>query len=371
MIGSTEFVPSSAGIARPLVGPMLFIFALLDMLLFGSLPKGADWAPLWVGATAVFANPEVLYDFEAITRLQESFISLQTQRPFVYPPTALLWLTPFTVLEFLPSFLAFVIIGGLLFARQAMKMGAHPAVLLMPPVVFAGFAGQTSFLVGGLGLAALLRLRTDALLAGVLLGLAASIKPTLFILAPFALLAGGHYRAIAAAAACGICVVVTSIVLFGITPWLAWFDALPRFQALFLAEGSLVRNAVTPYSFAARMGFSSNILLAGCAVLAVCGVVRVFREERSVAAQSVALFGGALLVAPYAMNYELALLAPAVMAIHMRRARHLFLPIAFGLSLFLTVSVVGLILAWIWFVATEWRPVQKNSRMLTQINVAA
>ena len=228
--------------------------------------------------------------------------------------------------------------------------------MLAPPVMLVALVGQTSFFVGGLALAGLSRLRADAIGAGILLGLAATIKPTLLILAPLALLAGGHYRALAAAGASSVAVILVSILGFGLDPWLAWIEAIPRFQAVFMAEQSLVRTAVTPYALAARFGVASPLVLILCGGAALVAVVLVFRRSEDVAARSVALLGGALIATPYAMNYELALLAPAVMSLSLNRWRDAIVPMLFSISLFATASVAGLALVYAVFVARGLRP---------------
>ena len=337
--------------ARLVLPLLLFLFGLLDILLVLIFRAGSDWAALWAGAQIALTDPARLYDFEAVTRLQEPLLGPLGARPFVYPPSALPWLMPFAWLPLAPAMIAFVGSGALLFWRAARGIRASPAVMLAPPVILAALVGQTSFLVGGLALAGLSRLRTDAIGAGILLGLVATIKPTLLILAPFALLAGGHYRALAAAGASSVAVILVSILGFGLDPWLAWIEAIPRFQAVFMAEQSLVRTAVTPYALAARFGVASPLVLILCGGAALVAVVLVFRRGEDVAPRSVALLGGALIAAPYAMNYELALLAPAVMTLPLNRWRDALVPALFAASLFATASVAGLALVYALFVA--------------------
>ncbi len=336
---------------RPILPLLLFLFGLLDILLVLIFQAGSDWAPLWAGTQIALSDPALLYHFEAVTHLQEPFFGPLGTRPFVYPPSALAWLMPFAWVPLVPAMIAFVGVSGLLFWRSSRAIGASSAVMLAPPVVLAALVGQTSFLVGGLALAGLARLRKDEIGAGILLGLAVTIKPTVLILAPFALLAGGHYRALIAAAVSGGVVILVSILGFGVDPWLAWIEAIPRFRALFMADEALVRTAVTPYAFAVRFGFAPQMMLALCSGVALIVVVMVFRRCQDVAARSVALLGGALVAAPYAMNYELALLAPAVMALPLQRWRDAIVPALFALSLFATASAAGLALVYAVFVA--------------------
>jgi hypothetical protein len=72
---------------------------------------------------------------------------------------------------------------------------------------------------------------------------------------------------------------------------------------------------------------------------------------------------------PYAMNYELALLAPAVMAIPVQRARDMILPLLFGASLIAVASVAGLVLAMAWFAVRTFGPVLAADQPLVQRRV--
>lgn len=57
--------------------------------------------------------------------------------------------------------------------------------------------------------------------------------------------------------------------------------------------------------------------------------------------------GGALLLTPYAMNYELAVFAPALLALGREQIRNVILVALWGFSLFLNAGVVGLLLAYL------------------------
>lgn len=354
--------------SRTLLAVLLFLFGLMDIILVVVFVEGGDWAPLWAAGRLAWADPSAIYDFAAITAAQRPILGETVLRPFVYPPSALLFIAPFAWLPFYASLIAFIAVTGAAFARQGFKIGAHLGLLAAPPVVLAALVGQTSFLVGALALAALSQIRSRPALAGILFGLSAAIKPTLFVLAPFALAAGGHWRAIIYAGLSGLCAIVLSALCFGFGPWIAWFDALPRFQELFLANETLVRTAISPYALAVRYGFESVWIIAVGAAIGLAGAIFTFRSTEDVSARSVALFGGALLMTPYAMNYELALLAPAVMAIPVRRWRDVIMPLLFAMSLFATASVAGLVLVMAWFAARTF-PLLSRDEPLVQHRV--
>jgi hypothetical protein len=187
-----------------------------------------------------------------------------------------------------------------------------------------------TFLVGGLALLGL-TLQRRPVLAGVLWGLAASIKPQLLILLPVALAAGGNWKAMASTGLTGAAICGASVTILGVGPWLDWLQALGRFQRLIFGDAALTADAITPYAFLTGMNLDGAwaFLLAPLVLVAVWFT---FRKPADPADQAIALLGGALLISPYAMNYELALLAPALAA-YLKRVEHPAWLISMGASL--------------------------------------
>lgn len=141
---------------------------------------------------------------------------------------------------------------------------------------------------------------------------AASLKPQLLILLPIALAAQAQWRTIVFTGATGLLICALSAGLFGLQVWIDWFAALPRFHAIVAGQG-LLDTAITPYAKLTALGLDGAwAYLLAPAVLWV--VWTTFRRPAAWPDQLLALIGGALMISPYAMNYELALLAPAVAA---------------------------------------------------------
>ena len=162
--------------SRTLLALLLFCYASLDIILVLVFKEAGDWAPLWAAARAAWSDPSSIYDFALITEAQRPILGATDVRPFIYPPTALLFIAPFAWLPFAASFIAFIGITGAAFVREGFRIGAHRGLLVAPPVVLAALVGQTAFLVVALALAALSRLRSQPAAAGILLGLAVAIK---------------------------------------------------------------------------------------------------------------------------------------------------------------------------------------------------
>lgn len=279
-------------------------------------PAGVDFSCFWAGARAALAGPDRLYDFGYITGLQGWPLGPGALRPYIYPPSALLVFVPFALVPYWIGYALWVLATGGLFLAAGLKAGARWWLVLLPPVALVAVCGQVTFLIGGLVLAGL-ALRDRRILAGVLFGVAAAIKPQLLVLLPFALLAEARWRTAAATGATGLALCAASAGIWGLQPWLDWIGALGRFRHVIFDNPALVADAVTPYAFLQTQGLDGALAFL-LAPAAAAWVWLTFRRTPHLPDRLIALLGGALLVSPYAMNYELALFAPAV-AVYLAR----------------------------------------------------
>ena len=285
-------------------------------------PLGIDFLPVWTAARQAWTNAADLYDFAAISRLQGWVLhDRYGLRPFAYPPSALLFVAPFATMPFWVAYGLWVALTGafMLWATARLAPGrpwlAALVALLATPCFTMMLVGQTTFLIAGLVAVAVPRLERRPILAGVLLAVAALIKPTTLILAPFALLSGGHWRALTWAFVAGLTGGLISIAVFGLQPWFDWLAALPRFQVLFETNDGLLRGTITPSGEAVALGIGGLGLLAVrlvCVLTAAALIWRVFKSVEDPGPRMAALLGAGLLAAPYAMHYDGGLLAPAV-----------------------------------------------------------
>lgn len=312
---------------RPVVLAAVFaLFLWIDLRLVLAMvevqPLGIDFLAIWSGVRVALEQPDRLYDFAAVTHSQQWLLGEGSKvRPFVYPPSAALLFLPFGLVGFWTAYAGFILLTGALYfaAARRISRGIAPLVLLAlaPPVVLSGLIGQLSFLIGGLVLLALL-LRDRPIVAGALLGIAAALKPQLLVLFPLALALEGRWRALAAAFATGGLVCLGSLAVFGVSAWTDWLAALPRFARLVADDPDLMRNVVTPIGALVRMGVGGPALAvaqAACVALAAGLVWWTFRRAGSPGQRLTALIGAGLLITPYAMQYEIAILAPAVAAL--------------------------------------------------------
>lgn len=320
---------------------LLFVFGMLSLLLLQqSGPAGVDWAPVWAAGKLSLTDPLLVYDFDLVTALQpEPFGSLK-DRPFIYPPTALLLFALFSLIPFAVSFALFATASFLWWAWLTARAKSDALlVAVSPPVVLAAMAGQPTLIVAALVLLACLNFKRPVV-AGILLGIAVALKPTLLVLAPVALLAGRQWIAILAACLTAVLLALLSIAAFGLESWTLWLESIPKFRRLFAESPLLLRSAVTPYALGLRSGISAGWVIPVMAVIAIPTVWLAFSKERPAVERTAVLIGGSLLVSPYAMFYELAALAP--FAVASKRPLDFLVAAVWGMSLFITASVAGL-----------------------------
>lgn len=300
-----------------ILGSLIGLLAYLSVQMFLQTallqPMGMDFSCFWAGGRVALRDPARLYDFSYVTNQQAWLIGHRHMRPFIYPPSSLEFFLPFATLRYWPAYGLWDLITGGLFLAAALRSGARWWVLTFPPIAYVAVCGQITFLTGAL-ITAALTFRSRPLLAGLLFGCAGAIKPQILVLLPVALLADRQWRTIWSTALSAGILAVVSASIWGIGLWQDWLRAVPRFQHAAFAIPSLVRTMLTPYATLAQMGASGAWAYLLVPPVLTC-VWLVFRRTQAVPERSLALIGGALLIIPYAMNYEMALLVPAAAAL--------------------------------------------------------
>lgn len=289
----------------------LFLISVVTLVHQPLVTAASDFDCFWAGARVALHDPHRLYDFAYVTQQQGWPFGPGKLRPFAYPPSSLALFIPFALAPYWVAYGLWVFLTGAAFLWAGLKARAPWWFILLPPVVFAAFCGQITLLIGALVIGGLALGETRPLAAGLLFGVAAALKPQLVLLVPVALAAEGRWRTLLAAGATAGALAAVSAAIWGVGMWFDWLAALPRFQAMIFGDIYVVMSTITPYATLQRLGVAGAwaYLLAPFAPLAVWIV---FRRTQSLADRSLALFVGALAVSPYAMNYEAALLAPAV-----------------------------------------------------------
>jgi hypothetical protein len=233
--------------------------------------------------------------------------------PFFFPAAAL------ALLPYLAAFLAWSI------ATLPLYLAAMRRIVGSAQAWLAGFAfpatfynisvGQNGFLTAGLIGGSLATLEAQPILSGVLLGLL-TYKPQFGILFPFALAAGGYWRAFASATVTALVLAGISLLAFGSESWLAFVRSVPvTVDAVFVRglEGWGKLNSLYGVCRWAGLGAqtAAAIQFALTAVLVVAIVV-LWRSQAPFARKAAALATATLLATPYVYIYDFPILAVAI-----------------------------------------------------------
>ncbi len=340
-----------AGSSLAILGTGAFLIMLIKL---AGQPLFVDFFTMWTGGRMSWSDLRHIYDMDVLNQAQAWLLGPGVHdRPFPYPPSTLLIFAPLGALPFwvasavwmIPAFVAFAVTAIAIVPRD--RWLAAGLILLAPATVWAAISGQCVFLTGALALNGVRLLQRRPVLAGVCLGLAAAIKPTVLLMAPIALIAGGHWRALIAAGLAGLAMMVLSAAIWGIEPWLAWFAYAPKYLATITANHAYVQGIVAPAGLAARIGLTGEPLFLWRALFALGGAgatVLVFSGTTALWPRLTALFAASVLATPYAMNYEMTLLLPgavaALVTAHSARAQLLAFGAFWGLA-FAGVPLVG------------------------------
>lgn len=292
-------------------------------------PPGLDFLPLWTAGRMAWTGHGQVYDLAAVTHAQAWLLpNFHWMRPYAYPPTALLLLAPLGALPFWPALGLWMALGFGVFLHAGTRLTrdrralALALMLLSPAVVVAAIVGQSVILVSALTVLAIVDLDGKPRRAGVWLALAAAIKPQAVLLAPLALLAGGAVEALVSAAVVGAALVALSAAVFGVPLWAQWLASLPGFEKVIEGVPNLMAGVITPLGAARLLGLGGPAALAWRAVFALVGAVlawSAFARKADPPTRLAALAAGSLLIAPYAMHYDGAMLVPAAVAIAVGR----------------------------------------------------
>ncbi len=195
----------------------------------------------------------------------------------------------------------------------------RPETLLIAaafPAVFVNIGhGQNGFLTAALLGGALQILDRRPWLSGVLIGCLA-YKPQFGVLIPLALLAGGRWSSIAAAAATVAALVAISVAALGSGVWYAFADSMHFTQTVVLEQGTTGWQKIQSIFSAARMwGASVPLAYAAQFTLAltlVATMVWLWRSDAAFELKASALATGSLLATPYVLDYDLVVLAVSI-----------------------------------------------------------
>ena len=282
-----------------------------------------DFANYWTagklilaGRTADLFGPHSVY----FAHLTEVFGPDYPWHNWSYPPHYLLFLWPLGLVGYKVAMMLFLGVTGAFFIWAARAFGGRDNslvwVAIIPFVAHNLWVAQNGFLFAGCALAALALRDSRPLLAGVFLGLL-TIKPQLGVFFPFLLLAERRWLVIASAAATTFFLVGLSAAIFGVDAWRGYLAEVIPYQAFVMRElqGTFLAMLTSIYGMLRNWGFSADIALplhAGVAIPTAVITIAAFFLGRSDRDHSVLLLVATFVVTPYALTYDLGLLAGAL-----------------------------------------------------------
>jgi hypothetical protein len=184
------------------------------------------------------------------------------------------------------------------------------------PAVFVNIGhGQNGFLTAALLGGALHLLDRRPWLSGVLIGCLA-YKPQFGVLIPVALVAGGHWRSIGAAAATVAVLVAISFGTLGSGVWHAFADSTHFTQTVVLEQGNTGWEKIQSIFSATRM-WGASVPLAylvqfTLALTLAASLAWLWRSDAAFELKAAALATASLLATPYVLDYDLVVLAVAI-----------------------------------------------------------
>ena len=287
-----------------------------------SKPIGTDFSNVYDAGTLIWqGRPAEAYE-PARQHAAEKAVFGGREVPFygwLYPP--FFFVVAFLVAS-LPYAWGLAIWLAASFAAYLAAMRAiapRPETLLIAaafPAVFINIGhGQNGFLTAALLGGALHWLDRRPWLAGVLIGLLA-YKPQFGVLIPVALLAGGRWNTIGAAAATVAALVAVSFVTLGGGVWHAFADSMTFTQTVVLEPGGIgwekiqsAFSAMRMWGAGVRSAYAIQIALA---LMLAASLAWLWQSNALFELKASALATASLLATPYVLDYDLVVLAVAI-----------------------------------------------------------
>lgn len=302
---------------------------------FQGRPLGTDFSNVWsAGQLVLDGRASAAYD----PTLHHAVQKAAFQAPDVpyygwhYPPFFLLIAAALAVLPYGVSVLVWLTATFPLYLMVVRKISDLPLTVLAaaayPAVAVNMIHGQNGFLSAALLGAGLLWLDKKPVMAGIAMGLLA-YKPQFGILLPLVLAVSGRWRVFGVASVTVAALVGLSTLVFGGGIWQAFMDSTSFTRSVVLEGGALAPEKMLSLFAAFRMwGSSVNVAYMAQAVLALgvaTSLVWLWKKPVNQALKSAGLVAAALLVTPYALDYDLMILGLGVAWVAVHGRKHGFL----------------------------------------------
>lgn len=288
---------------------------------------GRDFVNVWLGARAVIEGRiDTLFDVSTyLPWLRATFGAQLPFHDWSYPPHYLFVVAPFGLLPYPVAYLLWFVAGlcvlGGTLASMRLPLPPWLIVAALAPVALVNLLyGQNGPIVGALLLGGLWWRDARPWLAGALFA-ALTVKPQLGLLVPVVLVLQGNWRTIAWTVTWTALLVAASVLAFG---WQAWRDYIVitsplQMQIMTEGIGFFVNMMQTPFMAGRVLGLDTtgaailHLVLAVPALgLTAWAAWRLRATSLRVGTVSVAAIA-TLIVSPYAMSYDMTVLAGAVL----------------------------------------------------------
>ncbi|HEV2676372.1 MAG TPA: glycosyltransferase family 87 protein [Aliidongia sp.] len=278
-------------------------------------PTSTDFLSFFsAGTLADQGHPALIYD-QPSHRLAEQTVFGDPNLPysywFFYPPTFVTYCAAMALVPYLPAFFLWIAATGTVYvlALRAILRDwpVLIAILSFPSALITAGIGQNSFLTTAIFGTATYLIERRPLAAGAILG-GLCYKPHFLLMTPVALIAGRHWRALAAMAASVAAFTGLSLLLFGWQTWEA-FLLLTRTTTSTFETGKVGFAGLISLFGAVRLMGGPVILAYGVQALAAvaAGVLTavVWRKNLSLPVRAMTLIAATLFSVHVILFYDL------------------------------------------------------------------
>jgi hypothetical protein len=297
-------------------------------------PIGTDFSNVYAAGTLIWQGRPADAYTPALQHAAEKAVFASREVPFFgwhYPPFFFAVAVLVAAVPYAWGLLIWLVASCAAYLATIRAILPRPQTLLIAaafPAVFVNIGhGQNGFLTAALLGGALHWLDRKPSLAGMLIGLLA-YKPQFGVLIPIALLAGGRWTSIAAAAATVAALVAISFAALGSGIWHAFVDSMNFTQTVVLEQGGTGWQKIQSIFSAARMwGASVHTAYAvqgALFVVLVASLAWLWHSDAAFELKAAALAAGSLLATPYVLDYDLVVLAVAIAFFVRHGLRHGF-----------------------------------------------
>jgi hypothetical protein len=314
---------------------LLFVLATADGRNdYQGRPIGTDFSSFYAAGTYALEGTAAAPYAPAQQHAREQAL-FGAATPFYawqYPPFFLLIAAGLALLPYLDALalwqgatFAFYLASLRAIVKDSETLARDPLWILAAlafPAVFVNFGhGQNGFLTAALLGGGLVLLPRRPTLAGVLFGLLA-YKPQFGLIIPVALIAGGHWRAVASAAGTVAALIAATTLTFGPDVWRAFLASATFTRTVMLEGGDVGWHKMQSVFAWVRMwggGVPLAYALQAVATFAAAAATAfVWRSPADFALKAAALCLAVLVATPFSLDYDLMVAAPAIafLAVH-------------------------------------------------------